>query len=110
MHRMFASRIQTPEQGARPSLYAATAAEVSGGSYCGPSGWLELKGTPGPARVARAAHDEAVAQGLWNVAEQLTATRFRSEEHTSELQSLMRTSYAVFCLKKKKTIQGHQIH
>src|SRR3546814_10301206 len=26
---------------------------------------------------------------------------FRSEEHTSELQSLMRTSYAVFCLKKK---------
>src|SRR3546814_2054141 len=28
--------------------------------------------------------------------------RFRSEEHTSELQSLMRNSYAVFCLKKKK--------
>src|SRR3546814_1745198 len=28
--------------------------------------------------------------------------RPRSEEHTSELQSLMRTSYAVFCLKKKK--------
>src|SRR3546814_3707511 len=27
--------------------------------------------------------------------------RFRSEEHTSELQSLMRISYAVFCLKKK---------
>src|SRR3546814_1225106 len=30
----------------------------------------------------------------------------RSEEHTSELQSLMRISYAVFCLKKKKTIQS----
>src|SRR3546814_4395202 len=29
--------------------------------------------------------------------------RTRSEEHTSELQSLMRNSYAVFCLKKKKT-------
>src|SRR3546814_8691218 len=29
--------------------------------------------------------------------------RCRSEEHTSELQSLMRNSYAVFCLKKKKT-------
>src|SRR3546814_7586163 len=28
---------------------------------------------------------------------------FRSEEHTSELQSLMRISYAVFCLKQKKT-------
>src|SRR3546814_9504482 len=31
----------------------------------------------------------------------------RSEEHTSELQSLMRISYAVFCLKKKKTIQNN---
>src|SRR3546814_7023488 len=31
------------------------------------------------------------------------ALPFRSEEHTSELQSLMRISYAVFCLKKKKT-------
>src|SRR3546814_2380141 len=32
----------------------------------------------------------------------LAAARHRSEEHTSELQSLMRISYAVFCLKKKK--------
>src|SRR3546814_8206862 len=32
----------------------------------------------------------------------LGATTVRSEEHTSELQSLMRISYAVFCLKKKK--------
>src|SRR3546814_5828832 len=31
------------------------------------------------------------------------AVRLRSEEHTSELQSLMRISYAVFCLKKKNT-------
>src|SRR3546814_2443593 len=33
-------------------------------------------------------------------------TEPRSEEHTSELQSLMRISYAVFCLKKKKQIQN----
>src|SRR3546814_3242828 len=32
----------------------------------------------------------------------------RSEEHTSELQSLMRNSYAVFCLKKKKTKKKHK--
>src|SRR3546814_5530391 len=31
----------------------------------------------------------------------------RSEEHTSELQSLMRISYAVFCLKKKKRLNKH---
>src|SRR3546814_3803423 len=54
-----------------------------------------------------AAHDIAVAE----VARRLEADadaggrarrdHIRSEEHTSELQSLMRTSYAVFCLKKK---------
>src|SRR3546814_6254574 len=39
------------------------------------------------------------------VRQQLAQARLhgRSEEHTSELQSLMRISYAVFCLKKKKT-------
>src|SRR3546814_10489064 len=34
----------------------------------------------------------------------------RSEEHTSELQSLMRISYAVFCLKKKKTQNNLQLN
>src|SRR3546814_5356595 len=34
----------------------------------------------------------------------------RSEEHTSELQSLMRISYAVFCLKKKKPKNDNQIY
>src|SRR3546814_6742130 len=43
--------------------------------------------------VAGRLHREAVAQ--------LADHRVRSEEHTSELQSLMRISYAVFCLKKK---------
>src|SRR3546814_3640140 len=40
-----------------------------------------------------------MAQGLGD--------RHRSEEHTSELQSLMRTSYAVFCLKKKNQLMYH---
>src|SRR3546814_7102004 len=35
------------------------------------------------------------------------AAKERSEEHTSALQSLMRISYAVFCLKKKQTQQDH---
>src|SRR3546814_1884801 len=38
-----------------------------------------------------------------------TKVGIRSEEHTSELQSLMRISYAVFCL-KKKTHQHHTVH
>src|SRR3546814_5460042 len=39
------------------------------------------------------------------VAVGIAITTSRSEEHTSELQSLMRISYAVFCLKKKNKIQ-----
>src|SRR3546814_1062025 len=39
---------------------------------------------------------------------QSLAASVRSEEHTSELQSLMRISYAVFCLKKKKKKQNEQ--
>src|SRR3546814_3539361 len=38
---------------------------------------------------------------LWS--ERFFVAKVRSEEHTSELQSLMRISYAVYCLKKKKT-------
>src|SRR3546814_1110595 len=49
-------------------------------------------------------------QGLWDQEDMYGATQayVRSEEHTSELQSLMRISYAVFCLKKKNTKQYKQ--
>src|SRR3546814_9026708 len=40
--------------------------------------------------------------------EQVAIVKARSEEHTSELQSLMRISYAVFCLKKKKHTSKRQ--
>src|SRR3546814_1276296 len=39
-----------------------------------------------------------------------SSSEMRSEEHTSELQSLMRISYAVFCLKKKNTTNNKQEH
>src|SRR3546814_10164792 len=47
--------------------------------------------------------EEAVARNNNQFLLQLLKLLCRSEEHTSELQSLMRISYAVFCLKKKKT-------
>src|SRR3546814_6560067 len=50
---------------------------------------------------------------LTNVVESVSSTTLRidrSEEHTSELQSLMRISYAVFCLKKKKKTQQLNTH
>src|SRR3546814_2983402 len=49
----------------------------------------------------------AVAHGLFaHLRAQGIAAACRSEEHTSELQSLMRISYAVFCLKKKTIINN----
>src|SRR3546814_4888259 len=45
---------------------------------------------------------ELRAAGLELVLLLMAQLRFRSEEHTSELQSLMRISYAVFCLKQQK--------
>src|SRR3546814_3556220 len=55
----------------------------------------------------------ALAQRGWDVAvhyvrSAVEAQATRSEEHTSELQSLMRISYAVFCLKKKNTHQHNR--
>src|SRR3546814_1358513 len=49
-------------------------------------------------RAARAAK----ASSYWLRAPRKKCSEVRSEEHTSELQSLMRISYAVFCLKKKR--------
>src|SRR3546814_8506485 len=43
----------------------------------------------------------------WQVQVEVLVVHPRSEEHTSELQSLMRNSYAVFCLKKKKKTITH---
>src|SRR3546814_9717366 len=56
---------------------------------------------PQPSRAASSASVSA-ATVRQPSARRLAASAGRSEEHTSELQSLMRISYAVFCLKKKK--------
>src|SRR3546814_5515454 len=48
-------------------------------------------------------------RGKVKIATSAERTCQRSEEHTSELQSLMRISYAVFCLKKKRTNNTHVI-
>src|SRR3546814_10899687 len=60
-------------------------------------------GSPATATISLGHSDFCARWRRWRL------TR-RSEEHTSELQSLMRTSYAVFCLKKKKYNQLIQKH
>src|SRR3546814_1358787 len=55
----------------------------------------------GSRRVARGPPDIDYAGRAGILGDRQAAARDKSEEHTSELQSLMRNSYAVFCLKKK---------
>src|SRR3546814_5559508 len=54
----------------------------------------------------------SIGTGGWNISAKRRGSRLigpgRSEEHTSELQSLMRISYAVFCLKKKKILMNKE--
>src|SRR3546814_1939904 len=51
-----------------------------------------------------------VAVGMRYEENEVTSSALRSEEHTSELQSLMRISYAVFCLKQKKILHFTNSH
>src|SRR3546814_9802000 len=61
------------------------------------------QGVQQPSRRRGGSSGDVIVEGV------MAVLQSRSEEHTSELQSLMRISYAVFCLKKKKSSQIHII-
>jgi hypothetical protein len=63
-------------RGAEATLLAALGSEVEGGQYLGPQGFMEMRGRPGPARVAPQARDEAMARRLWEASEALTGAAF----------------------------------
>jgi NAD(P)-dependent dehydrogenase (short-subunit alcohol dehydrogenase family) len=67
---------QSADAGALPTLFAATAPGLEGGSYVGPDGIGEFRGAPKVTRTSRSARDEQAAARLWDVAEQLTSVRF----------------------------------
>ncbi|KVW11786.1 oxidoreductase [Burkholderia cepacia] len=69
---------QPADQGALPAIHAATAPDLAGGAYIGPSGWFESRGLPAPASVPRAARDVGSAALLWEASEAATGVRFLS--------------------------------
>jgi NAD(P)-dependent dehydrogenase (short-subunit alcohol dehydrogenase family) len=65
-----------PEQGALPTLYAATAPDVSGGEYYGPGGLGEWRGYPTRVKSRALSHDQTAAKRLWALSEELTGVTF----------------------------------
>jgi NAD(P)-dependent dehydrogenase (short-subunit alcohol dehydrogenase family) len=66
---------QDEHGGALPTLYAATA-DIPGGSFAGPSGFMEQRGPAKLVGRSKAAQDADVARRLWDASEELTGVRF----------------------------------
>ena len=73
LNRFFA---QTPEMGALPTLRAATAPDVQGADYYGPSKRMEMVGYPKRVQSNDRSHDAAVAAKLWAVSEEMTGVAY----------------------------------
>ena len=67
---------QSAERGALPTLQAALGSDVDGGDYFGPQDQWEMKGDPGPAKIAPWAKEEAAAAKLWDLSEFATGADF----------------------------------
>ena len=70
---------QSAERGALPMLYAATSDAVTGGEYVGPSGFMRMRGSPELQESNAASKDEADAERLWTVSEELTGVEYDFE-------------------------------
>ena len=79
LYRTLLTRLGKPslavsaDQGARPIVHAATAPDVEGGQFIGPTGVAQMRGAPGPVPLAT---DPALGRRLWTVSEELTGVRF----------------------------------
>ena len=67
---------QSAAEGALPTLQAATDPDLKGGAYLGPSGLLEMKGSPDQASISPRALDGEMRRKLWEVSERLTGTAY----------------------------------
>jgi NAD(P)-dependent dehydrogenase (short-subunit alcohol dehydrogenase family) len=67
---------QSAAMGALPTLAAATIPGISGGSFIGPSGALEMRGYPKFVRARQMAYDQQLARNLWHVSEEITGVKW----------------------------------
>jgi NAD(P)-dependent dehydrogenase (short-subunit alcohol dehydrogenase family) len=74
---------QDAADGALPMLYAATAPDVRGGEYVGPSGFMNMRGPPAEDTPSRRARDPETARRLWDRSEELTGVTYDLPEATA---------------------------
>ena len=67
---------QSAEMGALPTLFAASVPGLQGGDYIGPGGFMEQRGYPKVVGRSDAAKDDAAADRLWQISEDLTGVRY----------------------------------
>jgi NAD(P)-dependent dehydrogenase (short-subunit alcohol dehydrogenase family) len=67
---------QSDDRGSWPTLFAATSTAAEAGHYYGPDGFMEIKGLPVEVQPMPHAKDEAVAQRLWRISEDLTGVHY----------------------------------
>src|SRR3546814_9285971 len=96
----FFLRLRRPPRATRTeTLFPYTTLFRSLASVSGAGSWMAPDGSTG---FSTARKDNATGGQMPHWISSSISTSCRSEEHTSELQSLMRTSYAVFCCKQKR--------
>jgi NAD(P)-dependent dehydrogenase (short-subunit alcohol dehydrogenase family) len=78
---------QSAAAGALPTLYAATAPDVNGCDYIGPTGIGQLRGTPGKLASNERSHDLADAKRLWELSEQLCNVSYEASERNARTTS-----------------------
>ncbi|WP_250037968.1 oxidoreductase [Paractinoplanes maris] len=89
LYRTLLTRIGNPliavsaEQGARPTVHAATAPGVESGQFIGPGGPGGMRGAPAVVRPAPVATDPGTGHRLWSVSEELTGVRFPLPQPTA---------------------------
>ncbi|MFA6577203.1 MAG: short-chain dehydrogenase, partial [Nocardioides sp.] len=66
---------QSAAAGAWPSLMAATA-DLPGGTYCGPSGLVQMAGAPQIVTSSKASYDRIAQRRLWEISEQTTGIEY----------------------------------
>ena len=67
---------QDGPMGALPTLHAATGTDVAGGDYYGPRGFMEMRGYPKKVSSSGRSQDQAAAEQLWQVSEELTGVTY----------------------------------